>query len=428
MSVQGMEQIEVLVMWGTNVLHVAHVERGEGFAVGEAPDCDYVVPGLDRLEVVTPSGEIAVPAEMELPGGIRLRISVGEVAEAIPVGPFAAVETESYLFSGLSFLFHVGVLASLAFFMPAMGSDEDDALNRDNLLKMQHLLSASAEREQDMRETQQASASDSPEGGKGQKAGGEEGAMGTPNTNKTHLRYAVQGPKDNPDPHLAHVAALREAAEFGMIGLLSSLAGADPNAPTAPWGREDSSGTDPMSAHGNMWGDAIGDAFGMGGLGLTGTGEGGGCKEGSCIGVGLDHIGTIGRGAGGGDDDGFGHGHGRLRGGREKHPPTLRQGTTITNGRLPPEVIQRIVRQNFGRFKLCYEEGLRGNPSLTGRVAVKFIISRDGSVGTTQDGGSDIPDASVTQCVVRGFSNLTFPQPQGGIVTVVYPITFTPGD
>jgi len=42
------------------------------------------------------------------------------------------------------------------------------------------------------------------------------------------------------------------------------------------------------------------------------------------------------------------------------------------NGRLPPEVIQRIVRQNFGRFRNCYESSLRTNPSLTGRVAVKF--------------------------------------------------------
>ena len=51
---------------------------------------------------------------------------------------------------------------------------------------------------------------------------------------------------------------------------------------------------------------------------------------------------------------------------------------------------------------------------------MKFVINRDGSVGTSADGGSDLPDQSVTQCVIRGFSNLSFPQPEGGIVTVVY--------
>ena len=98
------------------------------------------------------------------------------------------------------------------------------------------------------------------------------------------------------------------------------------------------------------------------------------------------------------------------------------------NGHIPAEVIQRIVRQNFGRFRLCYEDGLRTNPGLTGRVAVKFVIDRAGEVATAQDGGSDLPDQKVVSCVVRGFGNLSFPQPQDGIVAVVYPILFSPGD
>jgi Ca-activated chloride channel family protein len=98
------------------------------------------------------------------------------------------------------------------------------------------------------------------------------------------------------------------------------------------------------------------------------------------------------------------------------------------NGRLPPEVITRITRQNFGRFRLCYENGQRSNPNLAGRVAVKFVIDRGGSVSMSADGGSDLPDQSVVSCVVRGFQNLSFPQPEGGIVTVVYPIIFNPGD
>ena len=97
------------------------------------------------------------------------------------------------------------------------------------------------------------------------------------------------------------------------------------------------------------------------------------------------------------------------------------------SGRLPPEVIQRIVRQNFGRFRLCYENGMRGNPSLAGRVAVRFVIGRDGAVSNVGNGGSDLPDAAVVSCVVRAFYGLSFPQPDGGIVTVTYPIVFTAG-
>jgi hypothetical protein len=183
-------------------------------------------------------------------------------------------------------------------------------------------------------------------------------------------------------------------------------AASDPNAPVAPWGREEDSDTTAMS-------------------GLASVGGGGGGRG---DGIGLGDVGNIGHGAGTGTGQGFGNGHGRLGGAHATHAPTVRQGATTVNGRLPPEVIQRIVRQNFGRFRLCYENGLRNNPNLQGKVSVKFTIDRSGAVSIAQDGGSDLPDQSVVSCVVRGFGNLSFPQPDGGIVVVGYPIIFSPGD
>jgi hypothetical protein len=174
-----------------------------------------------------------------------------------------------------------------------------------------------------------------------------------------------------------------------------------------------------------MFGDTIGDSFGAGGLGLSGVGEGGGGRG---EGIGLGNFGGLGHGAGTGTGQGIGSGRGRLGGGHTVKAPRIREGATSVNGRLPPEVIQRIVRQNFGRFRLCYENGMRNNPNLQGRVTVKFVIDRSGAVAMTADGGSDIPDSAVVQCVVRGFGNLSFPQPEGGMVTVVYPIIFNPGE
>jgi hypothetical protein len=108
--------------------------------------------------------------------------------------------------------------------------------------------------------------------------------------------------------------------------------------------------------------------------------------------------------------------------------PKVSDGAISVNGRIPPEVIKRIVRQNFGRFRLCYEAGLRNNPALKGRVSTKFVIDRKGAVSFVADGGSDIPDANVVACVVRGFSELSFPEPEGGIVTVIYPLSFSISD
>ncbi len=321
----------------------------------------------------------------------------------------------------------------------------------------------------------EASNADNKEGGTGTRAKGEEGSMGNPAAPTAGKRYAVAGaaapaqersaaamqdapaaksPEPQPvttpgpagtvaaaasaapasppapsdadreDGHLARQQALREATEFGMIGTLDSTATGQAEdkkaAPTAPWGRDTSLGSDEIAARGNMWGDEIGDSFGAGGLGLTGVGEGGG-------GLGLGSVGAIGHGAGTGTGQGFGAGHGRLGGSHATQAVKVRMGATTISGRLPPEVVQRIVRQNFGRFRLCYENGLRNNPNLQGKVSVRFVIGRDGNVGSVSNGGSDLPDAGVQSCVANAFKGLSFPQPEGGIVTVVYPMSFEPG-
>jgi hypothetical protein len=116
----------------------------------------------------------------------------------------------------------------------------------------------------------------------------------------------------------------------------------------------------------------------------------------------------------------------QLTGAHVARPPRVRMGYTTVSGRLPSQTIQRIVRQNFGRFRVCYGEGLRRNPSLSGRVTTRFVIDRAGAVARVADGGSDLGDPAVVSCVNQSFAGLVFPQPEGGIVTVDYPITFTP--
>ena len=101
-------------------------------------------------------------------------------------------------------------------------------------------------------------------------------------------------------------------------------------------------------------------------------------------------------------------------------------GDSIVSGHIPPEVVQRIVRQNYGRFRMCYENGLRSNPNLSGRVTTRFVIGRDGSVANASNGGSDLADPGVVSCVVSAFYGLSFPTPENGVVTVSYPIAFSP--
>jgi hypothetical protein len=96
-------------------------------------------------------------------------------------------------------------------------------------------------------------------------------------------------------------------------------------------------------------------------------------------------------------------------------------------GHLPPGVIQAVVRGGFHLIKACYDDGLRRNPRMEGRVSVRFEIERDGSVKSARDEGSDLSDIAVRHCVVRQFVRFKFPAVETGIVTVVYPIVLAPG-
>jgi hypothetical protein len=244
----------------------------------------------------------------------------------------------------------------------------------------------------------------------------------TPPAPKAPAPAAAPAPKTAEELQADRQSALKQAADYGMIGLLST-GGGDPNAPTAPWGKDD--GTDP-NAKGNMWGDSVGDSFGAGGLGLAGTGPGGGGRG---EGIGLGSIGTLGHGAGSGTGQTFGNGSGRLGGSHAGNPPKIKMGATSVTGRLPPEVIQRIVRQNFGRFRLCYENGLRTNAKLEGNVVIRFEIDPTGAVSTTSvTKATTLSDKGVAACVERAFHGLSFPQPEGGKVVVVYPLQFSPAD
>lgn len=362
--------------------------------------------------------------------GNALRVTIGQfhidcseasAGKAVPRALVSQLSSDSAIYFGLSFASAAALMASAAFFTPGMGLTASDGIDRNDLILMQQYLDAAAEREELQKEVAGEADEAATSGESGKRAQDAEGAMGDTQSTATNRRYAVKGTPDNPDPHLARERALQDAATFGAIGLLSSVT-SDPNAPTAPWGRDESLGLDSQSALGGMFGDDIGHSFGSG-LGLTGTSSGGG-EHGESIGIGA--IGTFNRGMGPGGDNGFGNHHGRLPGTHNTKTFKMRTPGATVSGRLPPQVIQRIVRQNHGRFRLCYEKGLGANPSLSGRVTVRFVIGRNGAVSNVSNAGSSLANSDVVGCVVRAFYGLSFPQPEGGIVTVSYPIAFSP--
>jgi hypothetical protein len=449
---QAAEAIEVLILWGSNILHVAHLSPARSFYVGEE-NADFVLPenviGSKRVPVVLvdeknvasvvataaaigtiekdgQSSKIEAQAALTLGtkaklemGGVTIHVSCVKAGKKVKGG--VALNNKGLPWHGLSFLVHAGFLAAAAYFLPPMGADEEGSIEADKLSFMQQALSVTAERENEKKESEVVETpQNTPGGTSGTRSIGSEGKMGSTTSSNASGKFAIEGPKNNTDPQVARAAALSDAQTFGMIGLVATMSGGDPNAITAPWGGDISVGNDAHSALGNMWGASLDEAAGAGGLGLSGLEQGGGGKG---EGIGINRIGTIGSDLG--NQGGFSRAISQKN--HQTRPPRVRPEGVTTSGRLPGEVIQRIVRQNFGRYRFCYEQGLRQNPNLQGRVAVRFVIGRDGGVSQVQNGGSDLPDGNVVSCVVRSFYGLSFPAPENGIVTVNYPIMFQPG-
>jgi hypothetical protein len=106
--------------------------------------------------------------------------------------------------------------------------------------------------------------------------------------------------------------------------------------------------------------------------------------------------------------------------------PDAGAGAGPVEPRLPPVEIQRIIRAHFDTMRACYEDGLRRTAKLRGSVRTRFVIGTEGRVSSTKLDCTTMPDDVAVQCVVDAFAPLQFPRPQGGDVTVLYPIQFNP--
>jgi len=208
------------------------------------------------------------------------------------------------------------------------------------------------------------------------------------------------------------ISVIDESAKFGLVPV--------PTVAKTPWGPAASLASDASiaSAEGAFTRSAFADDgsdFSIGGLMLSHA------EEQESPAIPLEKVATV--GGGDGCTDGVGEpcgvGPGRVAGAH-----LASTGITVA-GHSSRDAVQRVVRSQLGRFRTCVEPALSKNPSLRGRVVVKFTIGEDCLVMTARDGGSDLADETATACITRSFMNLTFP-PSGGTVSVVYPLLIGP--
>jgi|GEM_PF-7099234 hypothetical protein len=89
---------------------------------------------------------------------------------------------------------------------------------------------------------------------------------------------------------------------------------------------------------------------------------------------------------------------------------------------LDRDQIIAVVNRHRGEVVACYEQALKANPSLQGKVAVQFVIGPQGKVVKAFVKDSDIRDAGLSQCIVSRLKLWAFPSPVGKVnVDVYYP-------
>jgi beta-lactamase regulating signal transducer with metallopeptidase domain len=102
------------------------------------------------------------------------------------------------------------------------------------------------------------------------------------------------------------------------------------------------------------------------------------------------------------------------------HSGELKAGRIAVSGRLPPAVIRAVMRDEFGRFRECYETLPQPRPVVVSKLS--FTIGAAGNVtaGHVESEASPV----LGQCLERVMLAIRFPAPEAGDVTVDYPVQF----
>jgi hypothetical protein len=150
------------------------------------------------------------------------------------------------------------------------------------------------------------------------------------------------------------------------------------------------------------WGAGMGGGFGSGAGGPGGRGSGG------------NGTGGNGTGTGGGNGAGNGPGEHGVQGGA---------GGGVTHGGLNPEQIRRVVIAHRGALQACYEIEAQKDPTLKGGVTVAWTIDPGGAVTSASLAGTTIHNARVEGCVLRQVRTWHFPS-SDGTSQATFPFSF----
>ena len=178
-------------------------------------------------------------------------------------------------------------------------------------------------------------------------------------------------------------------------------------------------------------GGAIADVFSEGGIG----GDLDGALDGlSGVGVASNANETSRRGSGSGEAAGIGElateGAGKAsaghKGAARVHGNIRASAVESVDGSLDPKKISAAIRRRLSGIKNCYEQALKRNPKLSGKIVIAFVIDENGKVSEASVDSDSLGDGGVARCIMSLIRRVRFPKPEEGTVEASFPFVFTP--
>jgi outer membrane biosynthesis protein TonB len=227
----------------------------------------------------------------------------------------------------------------------------------------------------------------------------------TDNGDKPEEKPTEQAQKKGEKPPTGDKAALQKAvAKAGLVKLLGA-------------------------GSGGAIEDVLGSSNGVGDVASALSGASGvGVATSDALAAGGPRGGTAGSAAGIGDLGTSGGGNVGLA---EKGTATVKasmqmQAPDVESTDVDREKLAAYVRARKGAIQQCYEKELKRNPSLKGKVVVRFSITTSGRTGDIDIEENTTGNEAVASCIKTTIRGWVFPFKPESDVPVAYPFVFAP--
>ncbi|MBN8228316.1 AgmX/PglI C-terminal domain-containing protein [Corallococcus macrosporus] len=111
-----------------------------------------------------------------------------------------------------------------------------------------------------------------------------------------------------------------------------------------------------------------------------------------------------------------------------KVPQVVDLAPEVDSSEVKPKDLARFIQSRKASIQRCYENGLKRDPSLKGKVMVRFELTPQGRASNVEVEESTLRSDEVINCIKTTMRAWTFPFKPSDDVPVSYPFIFSPGE